>query len=396
MADQDISTPVSGSYTCISCQVAFDSAESQRIHYRSDWHRYNLKRKVADLPPVKADQFQQKTQAKEAAEAQEVQTKEEFNGYCDACRKSFGSQNAYTNHLQSKKHKEAASRPRKQKDSVKQPVKETEIVEQNQNNVDMIITDETTEEELMAKIDEKIQAAERLEELDCLFCTHKADTFENNVEHMTATHSFFIPDIEYLVDLRGLIQYLGEKISVGNVCLYCNGKGRGYRTMEAVRAHMIDKGHCMIAYEDDDDAAELVDYYDFSSSYPQLEEGEDIDADLSGTLQTLQLADDEMSLILPSGAVVGHRHLKRYYDQKLKPEETRDSVLINKLIGQYSDAQFESLRSSGHQSRLMITDGRMVTRTTEAFKDKRMHEAYKTRVGIQTNKLQKYFRAQII
>lgn len=52
--------PSSGLYTCLACQVAFESAEGQRIHYRSDWHRYNLKRKVADLPPVSLEQFQQK------------------------------------------------------------------------------------------------------------------------------------------------------------------------------------------------------------------------------------------------------------------------------------------------------------------------------------------------
>lgn len=56
--------PSSGLYTCLACQVAFDSAEEQRAHYRSDWHRYNLKRKVADLPPVTRDQFEQKVQGK--------------------------------------------------------------------------------------------------------------------------------------------------------------------------------------------------------------------------------------------------------------------------------------------------------------------------------------------
>jgi pre-60S factor REI1 len=42
--------------------VAFGTADAQRLHYRSDWHRYNLKRKVAELPPVDLAQFQQKDQ----------------------------------------------------------------------------------------------------------------------------------------------------------------------------------------------------------------------------------------------------------------------------------------------------------------------------------------------
>lgn len=134
--------------------------------------------------------------------------------------------------------------------------------------------------------------------------------------------------------------------------------------------------------------------------------------------QGIRLADDELSLVLPSGAVVGHRSLKRYYDQNLKPDEvfigqcrvrvetlhlsdcllqTRESVLINKLIGQYTTMQgYESMRKRG--GRLAITDGQKPAnvRHTEAFKDVRIHQDYQTRVGLQSNKLQKYFRVQII
>jgi hypothetical protein len=57
--------------------------------------------------------------------------------------------------------------------------------------------------------------------------------------HMTRAHSFFIPDVEYLKDLRGLIKYLGEKITIGYTCLWCNGKGRGFHSAEGVRGHMV-------------------------------------------------------------------------------------------------------------------------------------------------------------
>jgi pre-60S factor REI1 len=60
MADNEEQT--SGLFTCMACQVAFRSGEGQRNHYRSDWHRYNLKRKVADLPPIALAQFDQKLQ----------------------------------------------------------------------------------------------------------------------------------------------------------------------------------------------------------------------------------------------------------------------------------------------------------------------------------------------
>ena len=45
---------------------------------------------------------------------------------------------------------------------------------------------------------------------DCLFCPHHSKSLMKNVAHMTKVHSFFIPDAEFLVDLRGLIRYLGE------------------------------------------------------------------------------------------------------------------------------------------------------------------------------------------
>lgn len=32
--------------TCNACNAGFDDEEQQRLHYRSEWHRYNLKRKV--------------------------------------------------------------------------------------------------------------------------------------------------------------------------------------------------------------------------------------------------------------------------------------------------------------------------------------------------------------
>lgn len=49
---------------------------------------------------------------------------------------------------------------------------------------------------------------------DCLFCSHHSRTLMKNVAHMTKVHSFFIPDIEYLVDLRGLIKYLGMPVNL--------------------------------------------------------------------------------------------------------------------------------------------------------------------------------------
>jgi len=48
---------------------------------------------------------------------------------------------------------------------------------------------------------------------ECLFCQHVSDNLEKSIQHMTVEHSFFIPDIEYLVDLEGFISHLGEYFS---------------------------------------------------------------------------------------------------------------------------------------------------------------------------------------
>lgn len=90
------------SYTCITCQVLFKTPELQREHYKLDWHRYNLKRKVANIPPVTLEEFD--LRAKEHREmAQE--TDQDDSRYCKCCAKMFNSKNAYNNHLNSKKHK---------------------------------------------------------------------------------------------------------------------------------------------------------------------------------------------------------------------------------------------------------------------------------------------------
>lgn len=90
-------------YTCITCRVAFDDAEMQRAHYKTDWHRYNLKRKVADMAPVTAEGFQERVRAQRAVAEQESKG---TATYCTVCSKKFACFNAYENHLKSRRHVE--------------------------------------------------------------------------------------------------------------------------------------------------------------------------------------------------------------------------------------------------------------------------------------------------
>ena len=53
-------------FTCVTCNIAFKDAEFQREHYKADWHRYNLKRKVAELPPIDLKDFTHRVQVQKA------------------------------------------------------------------------------------------------------------------------------------------------------------------------------------------------------------------------------------------------------------------------------------------------------------------------------------------
>lgn len=75
-------------FTCTACGVTFADAESQKAHYKSDWHRYNLRRKVAGLPPVDKGSFDRRL----AAALGQSAPKPEFHERCDVCRKSFKSE----------------------------------------------------------------------------------------------------------------------------------------------------------------------------------------------------------------------------------------------------------------------------------------------------------------
>lgn len=95
------------SYTCINCRVQFSDGEVQRAHYKTDWHRYNLKRKVADMPPVTAENFQERVLMQRAAAEQQSQSGGHSSVYCATCNKKFSTDNAHSNHIQSNKHQQA-------------------------------------------------------------------------------------------------------------------------------------------------------------------------------------------------------------------------------------------------------------------------------------------------
>jgi hypothetical protein len=133
-----------------------------------------------------------------------------------------------------------------------------------------------TEDDIQAIIDAKIASAPRLDpDTHCLFCPHESKDLDMNLAHMSQSHSFFIPDLEYLVDARGLVEYLGHKISVSNMCLHCNGVGKAFYSLDAVRKHMQEKGHGKMEYLENED--EYLDFYDYSLGVDVVDDEESWD-----------------------------------------------------------------------------------------------------------------------
>ncbi|OMJ26511.1 Cytoplasmic 60S subunit biogenesis factor [Smittium culicis] len=463
-------------FTCLACQVAFHTSEQQRAHYQTDWHRYNLKRKVVQLPPVDAEGFAQRLLAQKNKEAQN--DKVSVGADCQVCKKYYSSKNAFENHLNSKKHKDAelllVKNMQKQEDNLAIaelindnskdedfPLSENESETESHSskpaphtttstrfnnlsiNNDLLseikehrniekklnkqLDSATSEAEILNLIEKKMKIARRLEIEDCLFCNHRASSLKQNIEHMQIDHSFFIPDSEYLVDLKGLIGYLGEKVTVANVCLYCNGRGKGLKSLEAVRRHMVDLGHCKIAYETEVDVLEISDYYDFSSTYPDdvdysdISNGANVDPSelKSGAKRALSgqvyLQEEDGELILPNGNRIGHRSLKHIYDQNLSFAEEKESVQIHRLLTSHevqeeeatvattaasrSELAVKSLsnRRSGPRSKAVIMalpGGKQIWKDMVNVKEKKFHADFNARIGMKANGLQKHFRQQ--
>ena len=140
--------------------------------------------------------------------------------------------------------------------------------------------------------EEEIDAdSEAIPPASCLFCHHDSASLEDNLHHMTKSHSFFIPDVDYVTELEDFVIYLGAKVGDGKVCLYCNKKSREFPSVEAVQKHMRDKGHSKLDYEGDS-ALEYADFYDFTSSYPdfdpQVDENDELTSD-TGIVSNLNL-----------------------------------------------------------------------------------------------------------
>lgn len=402
----------SSAYTCISCHAVFSSSDAQREHYRSEWHRCNLRRKVDDVPPLTEAVFLQRILDESYSgrlDGEKGVVKKKKRWECDACKRTFSSEKALANH-HSTKHSSPLD---------------------------------------TAKLDNGGSSHDReLGKGDCFLCLKQEKSFETLVVHLTTGHHLYLPDLAHIVNLSGLVEYLQAKVGIMYACLYCHDDERFtglederqaaetlFRSAEAVKRHMQDKGHAKIRF-DDIGQVELARFYDYggvlmeSDEYETVErfsQAEDDDAfvDISSNADeqaipldrqqaTAWIAPDETEMLLPSGARIGNRAYRRYYRQNLVPYNNGDdagnsvlqrrSSLLTALMLRYKEAGqpvhgFRTPRSQQVVSSYSFNEPdshqqQRIKRDQQVENNSRKQQ--ELGVGIRTNRLQKHFREQIL
>lgn len=338
-------------FTCLTCRVSLGSAENQRDHYKSEWHIYNLKRKLNQLAPLSEEEYKEVLQ-KHTSESLPEDGRAEASFHCETCKKTMANSKAFNQHNTSKKHIQMLVNGKKGKEHIDLPVKIEPVIpkcndkesandvakeemEAVEAQVKIIDGDaENFDEDEWEEVDEDEEVLVGIPLNECLFCSEVSEDMTANLIHMSNVHTFFIPDTEFCTDLKGLLNYLGIKIASGFCCLWCSEYGKQFASKKSAQQHMLDKGHMRIKMEHGSEALlEFEDFFDYSTGYPDGEPNDELNPD------EFQLDGGDYQLKLPSGNVIGHRSLFVYYKQNLKAQpaekKSKNKELLNKVLGQY-------------------------------------------------------------
>jgi pre-60S factor REI1 len=256
---------------------------------------YNLKRRIASLPPISEMAFHKQVPTSES-ENDEAEDSSPFEQSCIACEQHYTNRKTWQAHLRSRNHIQKSA--------------------ENTLLLNSLKEGQPTDEE------------EQFSPLQCLFCNVESTSLDSNLTHMSHAHSFFIPDAEYLIDMESLLSYLFAIVAVFHECLFC-GSLRSNKF--AVQDHMRGKGHCKVDFEDDEH--QLKQFYDFSGDVD--DDGEDDGEELA---EGVTLVPDEDELRLPSGKILGHRSRARYFRQNLSQRASSTPSSQQQLL---TEAEFE-------------------------------------------------------
>eukprot|EP00727_Mastigamoeba_balamuthi_P004740 m51a1_g14264 hypothetical protein (385) ;mRNA; f:301774-303268 len=350
--DQQLHLASQTSFTCISCgSLSFADSAQQKEHFRSELHRFNLKRKCAGLPPITQAVFDEVvvTEEQKQREAEEAFAKS-APYHCSVCLKKFKTLKAYATHINSRRHRVLAQEAGV--DPIR-PNGDDGVLEQ------IAAADQSGEgpaegedpEEAIRRI---LESRRRIADDECPFCSWRAPeelaaredegqaAFDAMLAH-AREHGFFVPSECRCVDQRALMRYAADKVSLGLRCLWC--RTSSFNSLEAVQAHMRALCHCKILLETEDDADEWADFYE--------EPSEDDRCDA-------RVSENGLELLLRGGRrVAGHRSLLSVYRQAVRlPIQYRPGGAARAVI-------------EGSLARGLITDGREKAPGSVAGRDAR-------------------------
>ncbi|KAK1973692.1 C2H2 type zinc-finger-domain-containing protein [Colletotrichum cereale] len=244
--------------SCGACAVHFDNAETRRAHSKSQWHVANLRRRVAELGPLTAEQHAALS-ATAAAPAEG-------------------------------------------------PTAESDADDSSSSGSDADTSDGEPDDD-----DDDAFAPEV-----CLFCNAASGSFDDNLAHMGKAHGLFVPSRERLiVDLEALVRYLHLVVFGYRECLQC---GTQRRTAAAAQQHMLGKGHCRFDITADD--SEFRDFYDDATGAGEddddgggggVREGDEARKAIADAVE-----EGGGSVRLPSGKTLAHRSAPPPSRQKTK------------------------------------------------------------------------------
>ena len=150
----------------------FASRAELAEHYKSDWHKYNLKRREAGLPLLEEADFRARWEAALAMR-----------------KEKEAKMHAGTGHLKNKD--KARNKKAKQKQLQQQQEEQTASTAPVGADGDMVV------EEPRKKISAELAASQENPDIDpkqSLFDNHTSETLKENVEYMQRKFGFFLPD----------------------------------------------------------------------------------------------------------------------------------------------------------------------------------------------------------
>jgi len=317
-------------------------------HFKSEWHRYNLKRKVATLPAVTQEEFERRK--------------------TEVLARAAENNLASMSHVKEGKREKVSRKNEKKKQYAEAPPPPPTLAAAGEDGDRPEVEDAQGMEETLESLnlgDVDVSKFE-IDLKKSIFDDHDSEESAYNMIYMQKNFGFFLPDAEYLVDPEGLLKYCALKVKAGRTCLYCQ---KIFASEQAVVNHMVEKAHCKLAYDTEEDVDEFEDFYDFSKTWEEFaddDEGEenwetasDDDEDSSAkaggaegaSVQDTPDADAESApsgdakkkkkppkiTILESGEMlvkdgkkerlIGIREFKQVYKQHFKPDDERAMVV---------------------------------------------------------------------